>query len=114
MSWASDHGWNGKPSRAVVVSDGERGWVMYWVGCDLDFEIREGGTRDLEDLGLMGHWGRGEKAPKGISIWEGRYVHRSTDDDVSEADGKFRELTDDEWAFVKIGEAPWNPEEWKL
>lgn len=108
MNWASDNGWNDKPSRAVVVSDGERGWVMYWVGVDLDFEIKEGGTRDQEDLGLM--W----QSPKGINIWEGRYVRRSSMDDCSEPDGKWRELTDDEWAFVKIGEAPWNPEEWKL
>lgn len=108
-SWAEQHGWNDKPSRAVVVCDGERGWVIYWVGADLDFEISQGG-RDLEDLGLLGHRA---KAPKGISIWEGRYVRRATYDEESEPDGVFRELTDDEWAFVKIGEAPWNPEEWR-
>lgn len=53
------------PSLAVVACRGGRGVVLwYGRGPSLAFEIEEGGSLGLDDLGL-------DDAPDGISIWTG-------------------------------------------
>lgn len=55
----NDYDWS-KPSRAVVASDGDNGWVIWHVGVHIEFDISEGvGSRQLEDLGMA-------DAPKGF------------------------------------------------
>ena len=101
-----------KPSRAVVACDGDgNGCLLFFVGAHIESLRDEVGSR-LDDLGL-------DDAPLGLSIWEGvmrggeRY---STPDGTDYADtyleGKFRELTAEEWKAVMFKYAPWDSTLW--
>lgn len=107
-----DHdGWNRydwkKPSLAIVVSDGHKTAVPWYVGPHVAFDLREHGL-DFDDLGL--------DAPPGIHVWEGvtKGGQRTYEGDYEDTylDGEFRDLTDDEWQAVREGRCPWNDDEW--
>lgn len=105
-------GWNRNPSRAVIASDGKgHGAVVWWVGIALWSEIAEAGLTDLGDLGL-------DDAPAGISIWEGKLRAYQTgnpldgyDQDTC-LDGRFRDLTDEEWEAIQDARPPWDERDW--
>ena len=88
-------------SRAIIaMGEGFGGGVLYFAGADITFMVGESVT-DLSDLGL-------DNAPRGLSVWEGRYVARDyPNGDDSEPVGAFRPLTDAEWEAVRRGENPW-------
>lgn len=94
------------PSRAVVACDESGGGAVLWyVGADLVVEIEEHGLRQLCDLGL-------DDAPRGITVWEGRYVCTgrggSEDCDAgTQPEGTFRPPTSEEWAAIMQGRTPW-------
>lgn len=101
-----------KPSMAVIAYGDERGMIIWYIGADLQFEMEEGGVRDIDDLGL-------EPPNDGIWIWEGRYAwspgsYEYPDDGESNPVGEFRAPTDNEWQAIREGRCPWNPEDWKL
>lgn len=103
----NDYDWS-KPSLAVIASDGNGyGCVIFTVGAHVEFELKEGGLRDLGDLGL-------DDAPRGISIWEGKTEsHRDYEGDVDTwLKGTFREPTEQEWASISRGGCPWDWRAW--
>ena len=108
MEWENypKHAWNG-PSFAVVANDDlGSGCVLWTGGPHVRFEIEEGGSHTLADLGL-------DNAPVGISIWEGIYVwwpggYESPDDGGSKPAGIFRKPTENEWKAIKQGVSPWD------
>lgn len=108
------YGWRMLPSRAVVAtSDNAAGAVLWWVGAALYYEIAEAGMKTVDDLGLY-------DAPAGISIWEGTYRTIQCGNPLdgydyeSEPVGAFRSPTDEEWAAIRAGKAPWDEREWWL
>jgi hypothetical protein len=105
-------GWNwSKKSLAVIACQGGSGAALWWVGGHIDFEISEGQPSDLGDLGL-------DNAPDGISIWEGVYDYHSdksyyyNDGGYTEANGDFRNPTEEEWVGIREGRCPWDYVEW--
>lgn len=112
--WGRERGWNTElRSRALVACDGDgHGCLVYWVGADLGFEVAEMGLCELADLGL-------DDAPRGLSIWEGRYVTNrvggyDSPDVETEPSGRFRPLTAAEWSEVSQGRAPWDEAAWRV
>jgi hypothetical protein len=100
---------DGDPTnRAIVCCDGHgHGCVLHYVGAALSCEIEESGFRDLRDLGFS-------DADHGLWVWEGagRWVpggYECPEEGELVFEGKFRELTEDEWTAVKAGECPWPP-----
>ena len=79
---------------ALVIRLDERGFCYVW-GCrpgnwDLPAKIEQ-------------------NSPMGFSIWSGRIMHPWADDMYDfEVDGSYRPLTDDEWARLREGKAPWD------
>jgi hypothetical protein len=103
--------WKEIPSRAVIaMSEGEEGCVLWWVGAALSYE-HEAGMKSPSDLGL-------QEAPTGISIWEGQYRTVQCGNPLdgyeyeTEPVGTFRAPTDEEWAAIRAGKAPWNEADW--
>jgi hypothetical protein len=96
-----------KDSRAVCVAgdDPSLGMVLWYEGAWLYNEIHEAGVGlMLEDLGLY-------EAPKGVSIWEGRYKTEELETAYgreydTEAVGTFRSLTQPEWVAFMNGDNP--------
>lgn len=101
-----DYDWS-KPSLAVVAMGECGGFVLWTVGAHVAFDIKETGLGgNAEDLGI-------EPDDEGIFIWEGKT--KSSRDYEGEydswLDGEFREPTEAEWASIRRGECPWNPDE---
>lgn len=100
----------GKPSRAVIASDGNgNGVVLFTVGPHLRMEIEECGLVTLEDLGL-------DNAPRGLSAWAGKTrYHRDHEGGYvfDGASGKFARLTRDELDSVYLGVCPWSDKDWR-
>ncbi len=99
-----------KPSRAVVASDGDNGWIMFMVGPHIVQQCEDLGSRELDQIGLT--------CAAGIYVWEGEFVGgRQTGyfeyDDV-ELSGAFRAPTDVEWACIRAGICPWDPDDWVI
>lgn len=94
------------PSRGVIASDGKgNGCVMWAVGAHLRFELEECGFVQLVDLGL-------DAAPRGISVWEGKYFYQRggfehPEDGEMYPRGKFRRPTDEEWRAIRENRPPW-------
>lgn len=94
-------------SRAVIANSNGNGAVLWCAGPCIENEVREVSSR-LDDLGL-------DDAPHGISIWEGRYVWRSTSwenhlEGDSGPEGAFRAPNDEEWQAIREGRNPWPSE----
>lgn len=92
-------------SKAVLASDGVDGIVLYTVGPGLWQEMVEGGLSMLSDLGL-------DNAPKGISVWEGKYIwqpgtYECPEDGYTKPVGEFHAPTDEEWDCIKQNKCPW-------
>lgn len=80
--------------------------MLWTVGAYLRFEMEEAGLCRLGELGL-------DDAPRGISIWEGKYVWQSggwecPQDGSMHPKGTFRAPTDEEWAAIREGRCPWD------
>lgn len=97
-----------KPSRVIVaMGPNGKGAVLDYIGWHVGNEIEEAGVYELDGLGL-------DDAPRGVTMWEGVYVFVGDEPDGIEArpQGKFRRLTDAEWAAVRHGFPPWNQRDW--
>lgn len=95
-----------KEQNFAVIAGDDRGHsiVLWHHGEQIDSEVAALG-RHTYDLGL-------DDAPAGVTVWEGRYVwhpgsYECPNDGDSEAVGKFRAPTDDEWAAIRAGRNPW-------
>lgn len=102
----------GKPSLAVLASNGDDGCVLFTVGPHVLFDMKESGLGNkLDDLGLS-------DAPAGLSVWEGTTAGggRTFEGDYDDTYlvGTFRPLTEEEWAAVKMGDCPWDNAPWML
>ena len=97
-----------KDSLAVLASDGDDGWVLFHVGAHLEQDISDVGSRRLEDLGLT--------CPASVWIWKGRMCSSTTYWGEVETwlEGDTRAPTDEEWAAIRAGDCPWNPDDWLL
>lgn len=94
------------PSMAVIANNSNSGIILWYIGFDLDIEIKEAGLQSLEYLGL-------DDASEGISIWEGKYFwspgpFEYPEDGESYPQGCFREPTEEEWRSIKLGICPWD------
>ncbi len=103
-----------KDSLAVVASDGKEGCMLWTAGPHVRMEIEEYNMYSLSDLGL-------DDAPKGISIWVGKYVWFNDSNPFgpdegssSEPRGAFRPPTEDEWTAIREGRCPWNDDDWRV
>lgn len=109
----SPSGYNfNKPSLAVIVSNGNNGMVIWWVGGHLWAEVVEAGLFHTTDLGL-------EEPSAGVWIWEGVYkVGRGSYEHPYDVDtwpeGKWRKPTDEEWLAIKEGRNPWDDKDWMV
>jgi len=105
-----------KPSRAVIVyTDRKDGLVLWYVGPHVEMQIDAIGSRDIEDLGFELTDPQAD-FPLGLSVWEGtttggRRTYEGDYDDVY-LTGTCRPLTDEEWAAIREGKNPWNPNDW--
>ena len=94
-------------SLAVVACNGARqGAVLHYIGRGITMMIEGEGWCDLSDLGL-------DDCPKGVWVWDGRYVWSCSPATVSapeehslEAVGVWRELTCLEWSDLREGSDP--------
>jgi hypothetical protein len=85
-----------RESKALVAQGHRQGCILEYTGTHIGYEV-EGGAQDLTDFGL-------DDAPKGLSIWEGRYHYDPGYDSPngpaegsSDPVGEFRRLTPEEW-----------------
>lgn len=97
-------------SRCLIVYDGSHGHATFCVGWDLQKEIDDCGSHDVQDLGLT-------PPEPGIWIWDGIYTCKlgsCWEDQVtdSEPEGHFRRPTVDEWRRLQDGEDPWDGADW--
>jgi hypothetical protein len=98
--------WDRDSFAVVACDDAGNGCVLWTIGPHVEHEIREGGLRQLCDLGL-------DNAPHGVSIWVGKYIARVVDtgdygkDYEFDPVGSFREPTEVEWVAIREGRCPW-------
>src|SRR3954463_10666831 len=83
------------PSKALVANMSGTGCVLDYVGDAISWHIQEYSAQ-LDEIGL-------DDAPDGLSVWEGSMgsvKHEGPDgtDWDFEVNGKFRDLTPEEWA----------------
>lgn len=94
-----------KDSLALIASDGERAYIINYVGMHLDYWICEGGANDFF-----------EGVEAGVWFWKGRI--KSSRDYFGEYDeeleGDFRKLTEEEWELLQGGDDLWDADEWNI
>lgn len=96
-------------SIALIACNGGCGVILEHDGPGIEAAVDGECNLRLEDHGL-------DDAPDGLSIWEGRYACFNTSYEYSyeyecELDGKFRDLTDREWDYLRETGTPWEYEE---
>lgn len=95
--------WTGATSESIALCANRDGLgvVLKCAGKSIRDEFDDVGS-GLEDMGL-------DKAPNGISIWEGTYRWcGDPGDGETEPEGKFRKLTPDEWQRLAQTGVPWS------
>lgn len=120
-----------KPNRAVVAfAASKSGLVLWFVGAHLEDAISLIGTRDVDHLGFELTEGPATVTidrdghpfvdfPEGLCIWEGHtsggfYNAHTGDCDDCQLKGTCRRPTDNEWAAIREGRNPWDPNDWML
>lgn len=112
-SWDEYPHWAWKvPSKAIVAARAGRGVLLFYAGPHFRYQVEEEPLECLDDLGL-------DKAPLGISVWEGVYITEAgatwdgETSDESMPKGEFRLLTEMEWDAVRKGMNPWDDASWR-
>lgn len=95
-----------KPSRAVIAAGPLQSALLWRVGGWLAMEVEAVGE-NAKDLGLD------DRTVPGIWVWEGKYDVLNHQGDT-QPEGKWRAPTKVEWMAIKMGQCPWNDEDWKL
>jgi hypothetical protein len=94
--------WAGAASESIALCANVDGYgvVLKCAGETIRNEIGDMGP-NLEDMQL-------DKAPNGLSIWEGEYQWcGDLEDGYTESTGKFRSLTPEEWERLAKTGVPW-------